>query len=69
MYWTKSVHSVSESESADVDSVSGIGPTYADRLHDAGIHSVADLADYDAAELADITETTESRAQDWLDQL
>ena len=56
-------------ESADVDSVSGIGPTYADRLHDAGIHSVADLADYDAAELADITETTESRAQDWLDQL
>ncbi|KOX95185.1 poly (3-hydroxybutyrate) depolymerase [Haloarcula rubripromontorii] len=58
-----------DDEPADVDSVSGIGPTYADRLHDAGIHSVADLAEYDAAELADIAETTESRAQDWLDQL
>ena len=56
-------------EPADVDSVSGIGPTYAERLHDAGIHSVADLAEYDAADLADIAETTESRAQDWLDQL
>jgi len=54
---------------ADVATVSGIGPTYADRLHDAGIETVADLAEYDAAELADIAETSESRAQDWLDQL
>ncbi|WP_284006532.1 poly(3-hydroxyalkanoate) polymerase subunit PhaC [Haloarcula pelagica] len=54
---------------ADVETVSGIGPTYADRLHAAGIETVADLAEYDAAELAEIAETTESRAQDWLDQL
>jgi polyhydroxyalkanoate synthase len=58
-----------EADDADVATVSGIGPTYADRLHDAGIETVADLAEYDAAELADIAETTESRAQDWLDQL
>ncbi|MFC7075020.1 poly(3-hydroxyalkanoate) polymerase subunit PhaC [Haloarcula halophila] len=54
---------------ADVETVSGIGPTYADRLHAAGIETVAELGEYDAAELAEIAETTESRAQDWLDQL
>ena len=57
-------------ESAEsVDTVSGIGPTYADRLEAAGIETTVDLAEYDAAELADIGQTTESRAQDWLDQL
>ncbi|MBX0322439.1 class III poly(R)-hydroxyalkanoic acid synthase subunit PhaC [Halomicroarcula sp. F13] len=54
---------------ADVETVSGIGPTYADRLRAAGVETVGDLAGYDAAELADIAETTESRARDWLDQL
>jgi len=54
---------------ADVDTVSGIGPTYADRLHDAGIETVAELADYDAAELAEITNASPSQAQDWLDQV
>jgi polyhydroxyalkanoate synthase len=53
----------------DVETVAGIGPTYADRLHAAGVETVTDLADYDAAELAEIAETTESRAADWLDQL
>ncbi|WP_254272723.1 poly(3-hydroxyalkanoate) polymerase subunit PhaC [Haloarcula marina] len=59
----------SDAEAADVETVNGIGPTYADRLHAAGVETVADLAEYDAAELADLAETTESRAQDWLDQL
>jgi len=59
-----------DSETAvDVETVAGIGPTYADRLRDAGIETVTELADYDAAELAEIAETTESRAADWLDQL
>jgi polyhydroxyalkanoate synthase len=58
-----------ESEAADVESVNGIGPTYADRLREAGIETVDDLADYDAAELAEITQTSESRAADWLDQV
>jgi polyhydroxyalkanoate synthase len=52
-----------------VDTINGIGPTYADRLRAEGIETVVDLAEYDAATLADIAETTESRAQDWLDQL
>jgi polyhydroxyalkanoate synthase len=53
----------------DVESVSGVGPTYAERLRDAGVLTTDDLAGYDAAELAEIAQTTESRAQDWLDQL
>ncbi len=52
-----------------VDSVDGIGPTYADRLREAGIETTADLADYDAADLAEITNASEARAQDWLDQV
>jgi len=58
-----------ESHEETVDVIDGIGPTYAERLQAAGIETVADLAAYDAAEIADIAETTESRAQDWLDQL
>jgi len=58
-----------ESEAADVETLSGIGPTYAERLREAGIETVADLAAYEAGELADIAQTSESRASDWLDQL
>ncbi|SFR86586.1 polyhydroxyalkanoate synthase [Halomicrobium zhouii] len=57
-----------EAESPPVSSVSGIGPTYADRLREAGVETVADLAGYSAAELAEIAQTSETRAQDWLDQ-
>ncbi|WP_276273469.1 poly(3-hydroxyalkanoate) polymerase subunit PhaC [Haloarcula litorea] len=56
-------------EAADVETVDGIGPTYADRLRGAGIETVAELEARDAAEIAEIAETSESRAQDWLDQL
>jgi polyhydroxyalkanoate synthase len=56
-------------EAADVELVKGIGPTYAERLRAAGIETAGDLAGYDAAELAEIAEATESRAADWLDQV
>jgi polyhydroxyalkanoate synthase len=56
-------------DAADVETVSGIGPTYAERLRAAGIETTADLAGYDAAELAEVAETSEARAADWLDQV
>ena len=61
-------HSADEVE-PDLTEINGIGPTYADRLREAGIESVEDLDGYDAAELAEIAETNESRATDWLAQL
>ncbi len=51
-----------------VDAVSGIGPTYTERLRDAGIETTADLAAADAATVADAAEVSESRAADWIDQ-
>jgi polyhydroxyalkanoate synthase len=54
--------------SPDVETVDGIGPTFAERLRAAGIETVADLGDYDAADLAEIAETNESRAAEWLEQ-
>jgi polyhydroxyalkanoate synthase len=57
-----------EAESADVEDIDGIGPTYADRLTAAGIETIADLAASDPETVADAAETSESRAEDWLDQ-
>jgi len=63
---------VEGSETADgepVETIDGIGPTYAERLAGAGIESTADLAESDPAELAEIAGTSESRTHDWIDQL
>ena len=57
------------SEVTDMETVDGIGPTYADRLRDAGVETLADLRERDAAELAEITNASPSQAQDWLDQV
>jgi polyhydroxyalkanoate synthase len=59
----------SEEVEPDLKEINGIGPTYADRLRDAGIDSVDDFADYDAAELAEIAQTSESSAAGWLEQV
>jgi polyhydroxyalkanoate synthase len=56
-------------DAVDVEDINGIGPTYADRLRAAGVETAADLADYDAAGLAEITNASPSQAQDWLDQV
>jgi polyhydroxyalkanoate synthase len=58
-----------EEEADGVDTVNGIGPTYAERLQAAGIETVADLAAADAATVAEAAEVSESRAQDWIDQV
>ena len=56
-------------EESGLEAIDGVGPTYAERLHEAGITTREDLADHTAEELAEIAETTESQADDWLDQL
>jgi polyhydroxyalkanoate synthase len=66
--------SVGEDESETVEensleAIDGIGPTYAERLVDAGIESAEELGEYSAAELAEIAETSESTAEEWHDQL
>lgn len=51
-----------------VDVIKGIGPTYAGRLSDAGIETVADLAAADAADVADRADVPESRLEDWIER-
>jgi len=53
----------------DIEDVDGIGPTYAERLREAGIETAADLVGYEASEVADLADTTESRAAQWLAQV
>jgi len=52
-----------------VSSIRGIGPTYADRLDDAGIRTVADLREYEPEELAAATDAPPARTAAWLDRL
>jgi polyhydroxyalkanoate synthase len=58
-----------EEDATDLESIDGIGPTYAERLQEAGIESAGALAEHSASELADIADTNESRAREWLDQI
>ena len=51
-----------------VDQVKGIGPAYAERLGEIGIHTVEDLAGADAAAIADGTSVGEGRATTWIDR-
>jgi polyhydroxyalkanoate synthase len=53
----------------DVETVSGIGPTYADRLRGIGIETVADLAAAEVSTIAEAAQVSEARAQDWIDQV
>ena len=58
----------SPSEGADaepVDSVSGIGSAYADRLADAGVETVGHLLDADPEDLADRADISEKRIRRW----
>jgi predicted flap endonuclease-1-like 5' DNA nuclease len=51
-----------------VDEINGIGPTYAGRLTEAGIETVADLAAAEAEHVSDVAQTSDSRAADWIEQ-
>ncbi|QSG05646.1 helix-hairpin-helix domain-containing protein [Halapricum desulfuricans] len=50
------------------DVIKGIGSTYADRLADAGVETVADLAARDADALAEETGISEKRLQTWIER-
>lgn len=64
-----------EGEEADADAdpdsvevIKGIGPAYAERLANVGVHSVADLAAADAVELADAIDLSETRVGRWVER-
>jgi predicted flap endonuclease-1-like 5' DNA nuclease len=60
----------SDLENADdaVDSIKGIGPSYADKLNDAGVETVGDLVSMGAEAIAAESEISEKRAQRWIDR-
>lgn len=61
-----------EADSAEVaglESINGIGPTYADRLRAAGYTVPADLAGADPEEIAKIAGVGTTRASSWLEQI
>lgn len=55
-------------ESPSVEEIDGIGPTYAERLTDAGIETIADLAASDVETVAAATDASPSRVEDWVAQ-
>ncbi|MFC6837070.1 class III poly(R)-hydroxyalkanoic acid synthase subunit PhaC [Halomarina ordinaria] len=56
-------------EEADVESVEGIGPTYAERLREIGVETVADLRETDVETVAETAGVGVSRAERWFDAL
>jgi len=50
---------------ADVDTLKGIGSSYAQRLADVGVETVGDLVAADTRELAAMTDIAESRIDEW----
>lgn len=65
---TEPVPEAPEDGHEHVESISGIGPAYAKRLGDAGIESVAELADADADALADETGVSAKRIRRWIER-
>jgi predicted flap endonuclease-1-like 5' DNA nuclease len=57
-----------EGSEEPVDSLSGIGPAYSERLSDAGIETVGDLAAADASTLDEATGIGEGRVEDWIER-
>lgn len=51
-----------------LEEVSGIGPTYAKRLREAGVENVSQLAAVESERVAEIAQTSTSRAGDWIEQ-
>ena len=59
-------NAATDGEPDDLESIDGIGPTYADRLRDAGIDTVEELRDADPESLAATTDLSRSRLASWI---
>ncbi|MFW5964666.1 MAG: class III poly(R)-hydroxyalkanoic acid synthase subunit PhaC, partial [Natronomonas sp.] len=55
-------------EESDLEELEGIGPTYAERLREGGIRTIAELAEADAETVAEAAEVGTARAEDWIQQ-
>ncbi|MFB6256412.1 MAG: helix-hairpin-helix domain-containing protein [Haloplanus sp.] len=55
-------------DTESVEAIKGIGPAYAERLANAGVDSVADLAAADAPELAAAVDLSETRVGRWIER-
>lgn len=54
-----------ERVTVDLEAVDGIGPTYADRLRDAGVADVTTLLDRDIEDVAGVTRASTNRVENW----
>jgi polyhydroxyalkanoate synthase len=57
-----------DATSAELETLDGVGPAYAERLRDAGVQSVTDLAASDVVSLADEADVPVSRLEGWITQ-
>lgn len=56
-----------DATSDSLESINGLGPTYADRLLTVGIESIEALADANAEAVAEAAEVTEKKATEWIE--
>ena len=55
-------------DEGSLDEISGLGPTYRDRLEAEGIETLRDLAEKDPEDVADAAKTSQSRARQWVER-
>lgn len=55
-----------EEDAESVEKIKGIGPTYRERLEAHDLGTVPALAESDAETVAEVAETTEGRAAEWV---
>ena len=58
-----------DSDTESVETLAGIGPTYAERLGDAGLGTVDALGAADAETIAETANVSVTRAEEWLAQI